>query len=123
MGSKSVEVIPFSSLLFELVRNLRLAFELLFLDFLEFKVLSRMSESETSKSVEKDTSIDRATELFGDEVAQKFQGKHKKKLAETLTSFSSPRLKLSPKLLLNGQRLPTCFPRTYVCLRRPLKQA
>ena len=49
-----------------------------------------MSESETSKSAEKDTSIDRVTELFGDEVAQKFQGKHKKKLAETLTSFSRP---------------------------------
>lgn len=49
-----------------------------------------MSESETSESAEKDSIIDRMTKLFGDEVAQQFQGKLKKKLVETLTSFSSP---------------------------------
>ena len=49
-----------------------------------------MSESETSESAEKDSIIDRMTKLSGDEVAQQFQGKLKKKLVETFTSFSSP---------------------------------
>ena len=39
-----------------------------------------MSESETSKSAEKDTIIDRVTELFSDEVAQKFKVSLKRNL-------------------------------------------
>ena len=86
------------SLLFEFSPKIKVGFlAVVFRLQIKFKVLLRMSESETSevpesaeKESEKDSIIDRVTKLFGVEVAQKFQGKLKKKLAESLRSLSSP---------------------------------
>ena len=48
-----------------------------------------MSESsEIQELQEKDVIIDRVWKLFGDDVAQKFQGKLIKKLPESLSSLS-----------------------------------
>ena len=48
-----------------------------------------MSESsEIQELQEKDVIIDRVWKLFGDDVAQKFQGKLTKKLPESLSSLS-----------------------------------
>lgn len=48
-----------------------------------------MSESsEIQELQEKDGIIDRVRKLFGDDVAQKFQGKLMKKLPESLSSLS-----------------------------------
>ena len=50
-----------------------------------------MSESsEVQELQEKDVIIDRIRKLFGDDVAQKFQGKLIKKLPESLSSLSGP---------------------------------
>lgn len=50
-----------------------------------------MSESsEVQELQEKDVIIDRITKLFGNDVAQKFQGKLIKKLPESLSGLSGP---------------------------------
>ena len=50
-----------------------------------------MSESsEVHELQEKDVIIERVRKLFGDDVAQKFQGKLIKKLQESLNGLSGP---------------------------------
>ena len=81
-----------------------------------------MSGSETSEVQElqdKDVIIDRVRKLFGDDVAQKFQGKLKliKKLPESLTSLSGPvQKKLKDFKSVLDTRIPLCLllPRTFV---------
>lgn len=83
---------------------------------------SDSSEVQELHVQEKDVIIDRVRKLFGDDVAQKFQGKLIKKLPESLISVSGP---VRKKLKDFKSLLDTHIPLTrsvssfasYVCLK------